>query len=236
MVRSRVREKALLGIGLAWIAGFVDAAGYLVLRRLFTAHMSGNSAALGAHLGRGEWHAAIRRAVPIPLFVLGIVVGSAIVEVAKRRRARAPLALALTGEAVLIGLFMITAPRLVGGRSFLVPTAFLAAAMGVQSATLRRAGRFHVRTTYVSGTLTNMAEDAVAGVFRIRDGRGGEAALRRAALSATVYAGFLCGAVTGAAIQSRLGHAVFGIPLGALALIVARDFARPLDIRRPGTV
>src|SRR5262249_36270733 len=37
------REKAGVVLLLAWIAGGVDAIGYLVLLHLFTAHMSGNS-------------------------------------------------------------------------------------------------------------------------------------------------------------------------------------------------
>jgi hypothetical protein len=56
----RIGEKTLLAIVLAWAARFVDAAGYPVLHHLFTSHRSGNSAALGAYLGRGEWREAMR--------------------------------------------------------------------------------------------------------------------------------------------------------------------------------
>ena len=48
MSRAQIRkerEKAWLAVLLAWVAGCVDAVGYLMLFHLFTAHMSGNSAA-----------------------------------------------------------------------------------------------------------------------------------------------------------------------------------------------
>ncbi len=51
---------------LAWVAGFVDSLGYLALAKVFTAHMSGNSAAVGAELGAGNWHEAMVKGLAIP--------------------------------------------------------------------------------------------------------------------------------------------------------------------------
>jgi uncharacterized membrane protein YoaK (UPF0700 family) len=82
------REKAWLAVLLAWVAGFVDAVGYLSLSHLFLAHMSGNSAAMGAYFGQGRWGAAFHRAFPIPMFVLGVAAGAALNEAASRRGVR----------------------------------------------------------------------------------------------------------------------------------------------------
>src|SRR5690349_6360434 len=78
------QEKVWLAVSLAWVAGFVDAVGYVSLFRLFIAHMSGNSAAMGAHFGQGEWGEAFYRAFPIPVFVLGVIAGAALHEAASR--------------------------------------------------------------------------------------------------------------------------------------------------------
>jgi uncharacterized membrane protein YoaK (UPF0700 family) len=89
------------------VAGFVDAAGYIVLVRLFTAHMSGNSVAMGASLGQGDWAEAIRRGFPIPFFVLGVALGVAILEWRSRRAARRKISAVLVPEALLLLAFLL---------------------------------------------------------------------------------------------------------------------------------
>lgn len=101
------REQAWVAILLAWIGGAVDAIGYVALFHLFTAHMSGNSVAMGAHLGREEWPEAFRRMFPIPVFVLGCALGGIVTELAGRRGARSVFAPALVLEASLLVAFMI---------------------------------------------------------------------------------------------------------------------------------
>src|SRR5215475_312158 len=109
------REKAWLAVLLAWVAGFVDAVGYVLLFRLFIAHMSGNSAAMGAHFGQGEWGEAFYRAFPIPVFVLGVIAGAALNEAASRRGVRSLFSLTLSVEAALLFLFMICGEGVIRG-------------------------------------------------------------------------------------------------------------------------
>ncbi len=78
------QEKIGLAMLLAWVAGFVDAGGYLTLAHVFTSHMSGNTVAMGAHLGNGQWTQVIRRAVPIAWFIFGVFLGAAFGIVAER--------------------------------------------------------------------------------------------------------------------------------------------------------
>ena len=82
------REKAWLALLLAGVAGAVDAVGYLLLLHLFTAHMSGNSVAMGLSIGQTQWQTALLRAIPIPLFVFGVALGTAVIEIAIRQRIR----------------------------------------------------------------------------------------------------------------------------------------------------
>ncbi len=160
-------EEIWPAILLAWVAGFVDALGYLALSHVFTAHMSGNSAALGAHLGKGEWHEALIRGLAIPPFILGVAVGVLVDLRAKRTGRAARLAPAFALELFCLGLFLyLDCGRQLGAvrpgtGAFFTLVSLLAAAMGLQSATLRRAGGTRVRTTYISGMLTSMTEHAV---------------------------------------------------------------------------
>jgi uncharacterized membrane protein YoaK (UPF0700 family) len=242
-----------LALLLAWIAGFVDAVGYLALFHLFTAHMSGNSAAFGAELGTGQTAEALRRAFPIPMFVLGIALGTGLTEIALRRGAASPFALALGLEALLLAAFMVCGSlwtrtgeiRVEMGWKFVLLTALPALTMGLQSATLRKVGRASVRTTYISGMLTDMAEEGVTYLFRLADcmqrqagGRRGaalraslrEPALRRALLYGSIWGAFACGAVTGGYLLHLWRLWSLALPLCALTLVAVRDWLRPFGI------
>src|SRR5690349_14078489 len=106
-------DRALLSIGwvaatLAGVAGGVDAVGYLALSHLFVAHMSGNSVGFAANLARGEWREAAIRGLPVPFFVLGIVIGAFAAELAARSRRPRALARALSWELAAVATVMVT--------------------------------------------------------------------------------------------------------------------------------
>ncbi|HEY5769147.1 MAG TPA: YoaK family protein, partial [Terrimicrobium sp.] len=89
---------------LASVGGLVDAVGLLVLGHLFTAHMSGNSAALGAYFGQGYWSWGTPHLFAIPVFVLGIVAGHLWLAFAPGARGASFLLLI---EAALLAIFAI---------------------------------------------------------------------------------------------------------------------------------
>ena len=144
--------------------------------------MSGNSIAAAVYTGQGDWASAGHRAFPIPVFVLGVMLGAALCEWLARRKVRPILAAAFGLEAVLLALFVSGWP---GGTSspaafphdpawqFYAVAALPALAMGVQNAALRRVGAVRVRTTYITGMLTNAAEEAVTCLFGLA-GRSGD--------------------------------------------------------------
>lgn len=229
-----------MSVVLAIIGGFVDAAGYLALFHLFTSHMSGNSAASGAFAGVGQWREALHRAFPIPCFVVGVILGAAITEVAMRRKFRSPFALALLVEALLLLLCMLMGNALfVNGAivrsarwQFYSLVALPAVAMGVQNATLRRVGRLHVRTTYISELLTHFGEAFVVSCFRAHQRR---AMYLRMAVYGGLWAAFTVGAICGGFAEVRWGLNAFVIPLCGLALVIVQDLIAPLAVRSNGS-
>jgi uncharacterized membrane protein YoaK (UPF0700 family) len=254
LARARLRkerEKAWLAVLLAAVAGSVDAVGFLTLAHLFTAHMSGNTVGMGAYLGQHQWGEAFRRGFPVPLFVLGVVCGAGITETAVRRGARSPLAPAFCVEALLLVAFMFFGGGLAlggdapGGPEFYALAALLAFAMGLQSATLRRVGHRTIRTTYVTGMLTNFGEQFVACLFWLGAGRRGRRSpsvlksfrstspresLVRMLLYGGVWVGYVCGAVVAGLAESRWGARSLLLPLGGLLLVVALDLIRPIFV------
>jgi uncharacterized membrane protein YoaK (UPF0700 family) len=130
--------------------------------------MSGNSVRLGVELGSGDLTAAIRYALVIPVFVVGVALGVVLVELGRRRGFRTPAAAALALEGGLLLVFMVAGSALrhgsmaastAAGYDLLITLPVLA--MGIQTAALRRVAGRTVRTTYITGMLTHFAEDGV---------------------------------------------------------------------------
>src|SRR5436853_6720214 len=69
------REQSWAAFLLAWVAGFSDAIGFLVLQQLGASFMSGNSMATGAALGQMDWPSVLQHGLPILSFVLGLILG-----------------------------------------------------------------------------------------------------------------------------------------------------------------
>jgi len=225
---------------LSSVGGFVDAVGFLSLFELFTAHMSGNSVWLGASFGRGEWRLGLHHLFPIPLFVLGVALGTVAVELAQQRQARAPFVPALLLEAALLTAFMLFGSAcLVDGSlrpaavwAFYLLAALPALAMGLQNATLRRVAGQSVHTTYVTGVLQTLAEEVVRYVFNRRGADPAAAAerrapLRAAGLSALIWLAYITGAIGGGFTTQYWQLYALALPLAVLALIVAVDVTRP---------
>src|SRR5579883_586062 len=168
------RETARLAVLLAWVAGGVDAIGYLTLAHIFTAHMSGNSVAFGSALGQARWDTVVERGVPIALFAVGIVAGTMVGEASDARGARHPAVPVFAFEVALLvvfgalgsGLLQNDAISTDAAWQFYGLVALLTLAMGLQSATLRRVGSHSAHTTYVSGILTSLAEAVAQAVYR----------------------------------------------------------------------
>ncbi len=238
---------------LAAVAGYVDAVGYITLRGLFVAHMSGNSVKLGVFAGRGElW--ALTPAVAVLLFILGVATGTAAAELATRRQLRFVAAVVLSIQTMLIAAFMgygstiIVGDHVVGRSSsgFYVLAALAVLSMGMQTAALRQLGGRTISTTYVTGLLTSLTQEATNYLFWLhdgseRDGRhsflsrvlqlGSRAESRnRVLLLAAVWLAYAGGATLGSFLDGRISLWALGIPLAILVLVIARDLQQPLEL------
>ena len=140
----------LLAIGLAVLAGFVDALGFLNLHGMFVSFMSGNSTrlAVGAET---SVHGSLFAGALIAAFVAGVMTGTAVGTKAARRRKPAVLTLVL--------LFMTIAgfAAMPSGRSS-APTLLMAAAMGAANAVFQRDGEVSIGVTYMTGTLVKLGQ------------------------------------------------------------------------------
>ena len=220
---------ATIALALAGVAGFVDAVGFIVLRGLFTAHMSGNAAQVGVRLGHGDVAAAVPLIVAIALFIVGVALGTAVDELATRRGVRATTALTLALQAVVVAAFMAYGEARIGaGRvsdhglgGFYVLAALAIIAMGLQASSIRRVAGQSVRTTYITGVLTDFARGAVERVAR------GSNAETVVGLLGGIVVLYLAGATLGSVAQRWAGMWALAVPLAALLAAAAADARRP---------
>jgi len=218
---------------LASIGGFVDAVGVLTLGGLFVAHMSGNSAALGAAFGQGDWRTGAPHLFAVPVFLIGLFLGHlAILSSPTVRRC----AWMLIAEAALLGAFFLALAWL-GNPSkntlvyFCLATPALLA-MGFQNAALRQIGRSAFPSTYVTGVLDTLARCAAECVRK----QGGSRDWRMVFAAAGIWASYLGGALAGSAGLLFIRQWILWLPILALLVLAARLFrATAPPPRAPGS-
>lgn len=238
------RSHSWLAILLSWVAGFVDALGYVTLLHVFTSHMSGNSVAMVALLPQHDWSDAVHRAFPIVFFVIGMFLGAVLERIGCRAGIHRRFALALGIEVVLLIGFIVygtdlNAPHL----SATAPVKFhalivlLAAAMGIQSATLRRLRGQSVHTTFITGMLLQFSEGAAGLAFewgericRRRPLRTGNAKrhLNRMLFYGGIWTSFVIGAACGGYGEHAWQAMGLLAPISILGLIIVYDTIHPV--------
>ena len=233
---ARVRDAMLVMLSLA--AGCVDAVGYLGLGQIFVANMTGNTVLLGLALGQAQGQAALRALVALAGFVVGVAAGAAIVGPGRERSVWSPsVTAALALELVVLAAFAVgwfLADAEPAGLAVYHLIALPSLAMGVQSAAVRRLGIPGVATTYITGTLTDLTEGAIA---RLRpavyaaayDGDRSDQtrpSARGLLLPADVWLAYGAGAVIVGIMAVRWPSGVLSVPVAVLALVVATAFVR----------
>ncbi|UKK84182.1 DUF1275 domain-containing protein [Sphingopyxis sp. BSN-002] len=143
------RSRQLLAVGVAILAGFVDAIGFVESGGFFVSFMTGNSTRFA--VGAAEWQAAALIAGGIiTLFLTGVVTGSLLA--ARAGAARAPAV--LSGTTLLLAA--AAALRFEVGQWPAI--ACLAFAMGLVNAALEGKDGTVVGVTYMTGTLVQMGQ------------------------------------------------------------------------------
>jgi uncharacterized membrane protein YoaK (UPF0700 family) len=217
---------------LAGVGGCVDAIGLLTLGGLFVAHMSGNSAALGAAFGQDDWWTGLPHLFAVPIFIAGLFLGY--VWILRNPTYRRCAALLLV-EAALLAVFALSL-ALCGppGRNSLAYFLFATPpllAMGLQNATLRQVGRSAFPSTYVTGVLDTFAKSAAMVAV---NGRGSGPEIATARRAAFLWLCYVLGALSGSAGLLVFGSGVLLIPLAVLLIIAGRFLLAGGSMSEPG--
>jgi uncharacterized membrane protein YoaK (UPF0700 family) len=199
-----------LALLLAALAGWVDAAGLGNSGGVFLSFMSGNTTDLAASAIDGHWTRAAAIAAVIALFVLGVILGE-IIESRSKRRGQSWV-LGIEALALAIGAACQWSDAPIPATVSLFPLVF---AMGLQNATMHRAGGINIGLTYVTGTLVQIGRGIAALA-------GGEPDMRKLGKYAALWLCLATGSALGAiALSLSTSAALFAAAAtaGALATV-----------------
>lgn len=229
-------SKAAVALLLTFAAGSVDIIGFLSLYHTFTAHMTGLTVHLGQDITQAQTRDAFVLACTLAAFVIGSVFGRTMVEIGLRKKLRSAAAPSLTLEFLLLLTVALAGAESKWRVGMLL---LLAAAMGVQTATLTRVGPLTIHTTFVTGMLNKLAQLVSNALFLSYDevrGRHERSYLRRvlhrqALFIFSIWVLYLTGAVVGTAMESAWGVRSLFLPAAVVLSVTILDQVYPLAIQ-----
>jgi uncharacterized membrane protein YoaK (UPF0700 family) len=237
-------QKARLAVTLAWVAGYVNLVCIVVCGK-GVSHVTGTLTAFGKDISDSDWEPLIVSGWLLWWFFAGAFASGVATAVARAREWKSAYALPIAAEAGALLGFAITiwvagASQQEGGvhlegTELLVSTAFACFAMGLQNATVSRISSGVVRTTHVTGVLTDLGLEIV-NVLRPRAPRrvggaetpAGLTVNERALLLTMILVGFGLGAGLGGILLAWSLQIVMLPPIVFLIWIVWLDQSQPV--------
>ena len=240
-------QKARLAVTLAWVAGYVNIVGIVVCGRAVS-HVTGTVSAFGKDVTDGDWKFLGMPAWLVLWFLAGAFASGLATEAGRTRAWKSIYVLPIALEAFALGAFALTiglagAPQVegsatIGGGALWTATALACLAMGLQNATITRISGGVVRTTHMTGVVTDLGIELAVLAGRTRPVRprratgaevpGGLTSGERALLLAALLASFALGAALGGFVLARSLEFVMVPPVVFLAWLIWLDVSQPV--------
>ena len=209
---------------LSAIAGAVNAGGFLAVGQ-YTSHMSGIISAMADHLALGSVTLMLAGAACLFFFGAGAATSAVMINWSRRRHLHAEYAMPLMLEALLLLVFAVLGGNMVTHEWLFIPVTviLLCFVMGLQNAMITKLSRAEIRTTHVTGMVTDIGIELGKMIYWNRhdypEGRVRADMDKLKNLSILVFLFFLGGFV-GALGFKHIGF-VFGVPLAGMLVFLA---------------
>lgn len=237
--RDRMANRQLGGL-LAFVAGAVNAGGFLAIHR-YTSHVTGVVSAMADDLAAGSLPLVLGGGALLGAFTSGAACTAVLVNWARRRRLHGLYAIPLLFEAALLLLFGVVGAGVSSTGVLLLPATalLLCFVMGLQNAMVTKMSGAELRTTHMTGIATDIGVELGRLFYWNRTAAHNEvhpvkANRDRLLLHLTVLALFFVGGVVGALAFRAMGFAAT-LPLSvALAVVAGPALVDDLRGRRAG--
>jgi uncharacterized membrane protein YoaK (UPF0700 family) len=227
------RANRHLGVTLAFVAGAINAGGFIAVHQ-YTSHLTGLISSAADNLVLGAWELALAAFGAVLAFMLGSACTALTVNYGRRRRLASEYALPLLFEALLLLAFGVLGARLasVGALSVPATVMLLCFMMGLQNALITKLSQAEIRTTHMTGIVTDIGIELGRMLYWNRDPAQPKVSANRPRLRLLVslLLAFFSGALAGALGFKHAGY-LATLPLAGvlclLAIVPAVD-----DLRR----
>jgi len=211
-----------LGTVLAFVAGAANAGGFLAVGQ-YTSHMTGMVSAIADNLVLGELVLAGAALAAVLAFLLGAMSTAWLVNWGMRHELRSAYGLPLFVEAALLLVFGLFGAAMSLWHTVFLPVTvvLLCYIMGLQNAVITKISRAVIRTTHVTGLLTDLGIELgkLLYVNRHADAQPVRANRGRIRVHAQLVTSFLVGGVAGALGFKYLGY-ISTVPLALMLLLL----------------
>lgn len=220
-VQRTPQTNTRLGVTLAFVAGAANAGGFLAVGQ-YTSHMTGVVSTIADSLVLGNVSIALAGAAMLCAFLLGAMSTAVLVNWGLQHQLHSAYGLPLLVEAVLLLLFGLFGSAINMAAHLFVPltVVLLCFIMGLQNAVITKISRAEIRTTHITGLVTDMGIELGKMVYINTSPhqppvRSNPDKLR---LQCKLIAAFSIGALLGATGFKHVGY-ITTVPL-ALALLI----------------
>lgn len=211
-----------LGTVLAFVAGATNAGGFLAVGQ-YTSHMTGMLSSVADNAVLGQFALALGGLGALLAFLLGAMTTAWMVNWGLRRHLRSAYGLPLLLEAALLLVFGLFGAAIGLMTAVFLPltVVLLCFIMGLQNAVITKISRAVIRTTHITGLLTDLGIELgkLLYVNRHPDQQPVRANRDRLRVHGQLIASFFVGGLAGALGFKYLGY-VSTVPLAAMLLLL----------------
>jgi uncharacterized membrane protein YoaK (UPF0700 family) len=220
--RTRMAD-TLLGMALTFVAGAINAGGFLAVGH-YTSHMSGIVSTMADNIALGSLRLVVLGFAAFLPFVLGAACSAILINWGRRHHLGSRFAMPLMLEALLLLVFGVLgwlARPSPGFAATAVP--LLCFIMGLQNATVTKISGARMRTTHVTGIVTDIGIELGKLLYWNRNPHRSDrvqADRDKLRLLLLLLTSFFIGGVTGAIGFNQIGF-LFSLPFALLLLLLA---------------
>ena len=207
------------------MAGAINAGGFMVVS-MYTSHMTGFASMVADNLVLGNITLVLGAVGALLAFTAGAAATAMLVNWARQHHLRSEYALALLLEAVLLLVFGLLGATLNRQTPFAVPLTVLVLAftMGLQNALVTKISSAEIRTTHMTGVITDLGIELGKMLYWNRTGSPPESRVRanrsKLLLLGSLLGMFIVGGLVGATGFKYIGF-VWVVPLATLLLLLS---------------
>ncbi|PUE13024.1 YoaK family protein [Limnohabitans sp. T6-20] len=225
-----------LGLVLSFVAGATNAGGFLAVGR-YTSHMTGIVSSVADDVVLGHLDLALAGLACLVAFLLGAMCTAIMVNWGLRQHLRSSYSLPLMLESFALLVFGLFGAAIAAWSQVFLPVTvvLLCFIMGLQNAVITKISKAEIRTTHITGLVTDIGIELGKWVYlnRLQEPSPVRANRERLRIQTGLVLGFLLGGLLGAMGFKYWGY-VTTVPLAGLLWLLS---LRPLldDLRQRAT-